>query len=53
MKKMTGFRNIAVHDYKQLDINILKSILSNNLVDFEDFTAAIFIYINSDKDYEI
>lgn len=53
MKKMIGFRNIAVHDYKQLDINILKSILSNNLIDFEEFTKVILTYINSDKDFEI
>ena len=53
MKKMIGFRNIAVHDYKQLDINILKSILSNNLIDFEEFTSVIFKYINTDKEFEI
>jgi len=53
MKKMIGFRNIAVHDYKQLDINILKSILSNNLIDFEEFKSVIFKYINTDKEFEI
>jgi uncharacterized protein YutE (UPF0331/DUF86 family) len=37
MQKMAGFRNIAVHDYQKLDINILKSILTKNLKSFEDF----------------
>ncbi|MEM4261015.1 MAG: DUF86 domain-containing protein [Candidatus Woesearchaeota archaeon] len=53
IKKMIGFRNIAVHDYKQLDINILKSILIDNISDFEDFIKVIYKYINLDKDFEI
>jgi len=35
MKKMVSFRNICVHEYRELDINILKSILKNNLTDIE------------------
>ena len=31
MEKMVGFRNIAVHEYGTLDIEVLKSILSSNL----------------------
>jgi uncharacterized protein YutE (UPF0331/DUF86 family) len=44
MKKMqatVGFTNIAVHDYASLDINILKSILQNNLKDIEEFYTLI------------
>jgi len=41
MLKMTGFRNIAVHNYQALDLNILKSILVNNLKDIEDFYSAL------------
>ncbi len=37
MKAMTGFRNIAIHDYRKIDKNILKSILTNNLADLEHF----------------
>ena len=37
MQKMVGFRNIAVHDYQAIDPNILKSILSRHLKDFEEF----------------
>lgn len=40
MRKMTGFRNIAVHDYEALDIEILKSILVHRLKDLEDFYGA-------------
>ena len=44
MEAMTGFRNIAIHDYKAIDINILKSILTKNLKDLEEFYTAILIY---------
>jgi len=46
MQKMTGFRNIAVHDYQSLNINILKSILSRNLKDLEDFYTSILCHFN-------
>ncbi len=38
---MTGFRNIAVHDYEALDIEIMKSILVHRLKDLEDFYSAV------------
>jgi uncharacterized protein YutE (UPF0331/DUF86 family) len=37
MKRMVGFRNIAVHDYQRLRLEILRSILERNLVDFEAY----------------
>jgi uncharacterized protein YutE (UPF0331/DUF86 family) len=41
MEKMVGFRNIAVHEYQTLDIEVLRSSLSNNLKDLENFYAAL------------
>ena len=41
MESMVGFRNIAIHDYKAMDIPILKSILTMNLKDLEEFYSAI------------
>lgn len=35
MKKMVGFRNIAVHSYRELQRPILEAILSKHLTDFE------------------
>jgi uncharacterized protein YutE (UPF0331/DUF86 family) len=49
MKKMVGFRNIAVHDYQELDPKILKGILKNNLKDFESFVIEIEKYLNKKK----
>lgn len=44
MAAMVGFRNIAVHNYQNLDIDILKAILERHLVDLEAFTRAVLIY---------
>lgn len=41
LQAMVGFRNIAVHDYEQLDRAILKAILRDRLGDLEEFAAAI------------
>ena len=32
MQKMVGFRNIAIHDYQEIDVEILKSILIKKFV---------------------
>lgn len=41
LQKMVGFRNIAVHDYKSIDVDILKSVLGKDLMDLEAFYSAI------------
>lgn len=41
MQSMVGFRNIAVHDYRTINVDILKSILTDNLKDLEEFYAAV------------
>lgn len=41
MQHMSGFRNIAVHEYQKLDIAVVESILDKNLVDFETFTNTL------------
>jgi uncharacterized protein YutE (UPF0331/DUF86 family) len=39
--RMVGFRNIAVHDYRRIQIEIVKAIIRNNLRDFTDFSSVI------------
>ncbi len=39
MQAMVGFRNIAVHNYLKLDLDIVRSILSSRLDDFRRFAA--------------
>ena len=41
LQAMVGFRNIAVHDYQQLDLVILKSILEHRLGDLDEFVHVI------------
>ena len=42
MQNMVGFRNIAVHDYQNLNIDIVINIVEKHLVDFEKFIQEIF-----------
>lgn len=37
MKNMVAFRNIAVHDYKNVDENILINVIQNHLEDLKEF----------------
>ncbi len=46
LRKMVGFRNIAVHEYDTIDVEVLKSILQFNLKDIEEFYVAIIEYYN-------
>lgn len=41
MQKMTGFRNIAIHDYKQIDEEILADVIENHLQDLIEFAKEI------------
>ena len=42
MQGMVGFRNIAVHDYQNLNIEIVVAIVEKHLGDFERFIQEIF-----------
>lgn len=41
LMNMVGFRNVAVHDYQSLDVNILESIIEKHMKDFLLFTQVI------------
>ncbi len=38
---MIGFRNIAVHDYKEIDNEVLKNVIENNLNDLLEFARTM------------
>lgn len=38
---MVGFRNIAVHDYRKLNLAVVSSIIETRLGDFRAFGAAV------------
>ena len=41
MKRMIGFRNIAVHDYQAIELPVLSAILKYHLGDFESLLKEI------------
>lgn len=41
LKRMVGLRNIAVHDYQTLNLDIVIAVVKNHLSDFEKFCATI------------
>ena len=41
MKGMIGFRNIAIHEYKQIDENIVKDVIENHLDDLKEFVRTM------------
>jgi uncharacterized protein YutE (UPF0331/DUF86 family) len=41
LKKMVGFRNIAVHDYQALLLPILVTIITDHLDEFQQFVTAV------------
>lgn len=45
LKSMVGFRNIAVHDYQTVNLNIVKEIIENHIYDLKKF-ANQMIHVN-------
>lgn len=41
MQGMIGFRNIAIHEYQELNLDILKNILDSHLSDLTEFARTI------------
>ena len=41
LRRMVGFRNIAVHQYRTLDLGIMLSIVEKHLVDLHVFAARV------------
>lgn len=46
MKGLIGFRNIVIHEYKEIDDEILKDIIEHHLVDIKEFAR---IMINLER----
>ncbi|KIH77781.1 Uncharacterized conserved protein YutE, UPF0331/DUF86 family [Geoalkalibacter ferrihydriticus] len=41
LQAMVGFRNVAVHDYQKLNLDIVKYILNERLSDFQNFCKVL------------
>lgn len=44
LQAMVGFRNIAVHEYQNINIKVVQAIIEKHLVDGLDLANAIFRY---------
>jgi uncharacterized protein YutE (UPF0331/DUF86 family) len=44
MQAMVGFRNIAVHDYQAVNLEIIRAVIERNLVDLQRFVKAILLF---------
>jgi uncharacterized protein YutE (UPF0331/DUF86 family) len=41
LRRMVGFRNVAIHDYQKLSLDVVRSILTERLDDFLDFARVL------------
>lgn len=47
MRRAVGFRNIAIHEYDEIDWQIVHAIATRHLTDFEDFARAAVAELGS------
>ncbi|MBI5197508.1 MAG: DUF86 domain-containing protein [Nitrospirae bacterium] len=47
MEKMSKFRNVVVHQYEEVDVEIVIVILRKHLQDFDRFKQAILTYLKN------
>jgi uncharacterized protein YutE (UPF0331/DUF86 family) len=47
LKRMVGFRNLAVHQYRELDLDIVESVIRKNLDDLLEFAQIIRVQLDS------
>lgn len=41
MQRMVGFRNVAVHEYTRLNLDVVRAIITKQLDDFRTFSSTI------------
>jgi uncharacterized protein YutE (UPF0331/DUF86 family) len=49
LEKMAKFRNVVVHQYEEVDAEIVIMILAKHLGDFEEFKKAVLGYIKANE----
>lgn len=45
LKRMIGLRNIAVHDYQSLNLDILIEVINSHLTDFDRYCAQLIAHV--------
>lgn len=46
MKSMVGFRNIAVHNYENINMKVVQMIIENHLGDFDEYICDLNKFLN-------
>ena len=49
MQAMVGFRNVAAHDYRRLNMAVLRSILEGHLDDFRQFSRCLIVLAGAEN----
>ena len=45
MEKMVGFRNVVIHEYQAVELEVIKFVVEKGVGDFLKYTKEILIYI--------
>lgn len=45
LKKMVGFRNVSVHEYREINAEIVRSIIRHHLDDFEVYYTQVHRFV--------
>jgi uncharacterized protein YutE (UPF0331/DUF86 family) len=49
LQKSVGFRNIAVHAYRSIDWDVVYSVITRHLKDFQDYAGEIMEWLEREK----
>jgi uncharacterized protein YutE (UPF0331/DUF86 family) len=49
LQRMVGFRNIAVHQYRDLDLEIVERVIAQYLDDLLEFAQAMLVLMDGDS----
>ena len=52
MKAMVGLRNVVVHQYQDLDLDIIKAVIRDHLDDLSDFARVMVAGMHDEIDPE-
>jgi uncharacterized protein YutE (UPF0331/DUF86 family) len=47
LQGMVGFRNVLVHEYRELDLKIMADVIENRMDDLIEFTNLVMDYVNA------
>ena len=52
MEKMVGFRNIVIHEYQSVELEVIKFIVEKGVSDFLSYTKEILLYMEKVEERE-